>query len=61
MDQLFIAAICAQAEQLQPVFLNLVACLFRNGFCQCFEIVAFEELHLPAMLAKQKMLVPMPR
>ena len=43
------------------MILDLVAGFFCDGFCERLEVIAFKEFHLPALLAKQKMLMPMPR
>ena len=55
------AAVRAQTEELQPVFADPVACLFGNGLCQHIQIVAFEECHLSAVLAKQQVLMTVTR
>lgn len=54
---LLVFAIRAQTEQLQPVLFDLITGLLRNGSCQRVEVVAFEEFHLPAVLAQQQMLM----
>ena len=35
-----------QAEELQPVFVDFVACSFGNGFRESIEVVTIEELHV---------------
>ena len=51
-------AVLAQAEQLQPVFLDLIAGAARDGVDQRIQVVAFEERDAAAALAQQEMLVP---
>ena len=42
------------------MFVDLITRLSGNGTDQCVEVIAFKESHLPAVLAKQKMLMPVP-
>src|SRR5512140_1227435 len=55
---LLLSACGTKSEKLKPVFGNLIPGFTSNGSDECLKIVAFEQRCLPALLAKQQMLVP---
>lgn len=57
--ELIVAAVGAETEQLQPVFLDLVTCLLRDRLDEWLDIVTLEEGNLSAVLTEQQMLVPL--